>query len=231
MPLLPAGNGMRLDGMIFDLDGTLADTLPACFRAFRRALLACGHRPLSDAELMQYFGPSEDGIFQRLAPHRWRAYLGAYLDAYEEEHLKTARLFPGIEPILQALKARGVRMAVVTGKGRQSAAISIRLLGLDAYLDAWEPGEPSGSVKPAAIARVLGRWRLSPDRTAYLGDTPEDVQAARQAGLLPLSAAWDGRVDVARLRTVSPHAIFATVDEFRRWIERVCPATPGPQTE
>jgi HAD superfamily hydrolase (TIGR01509 family) len=219
---------MQLDGLIFDLDGTLADTLPACFRAFWRALLACGHRPLSDAELMRYFGPSEDGIFQQLAPDHWRMYLDAYLDVYEEEHLKTAALFPGIEPILQSLKARGVRLAIVTGKGRQSAAISIRLLGLDAYLDAWEPGDPSGNIKPAAIARVLARWQLPPERVAYLGDTPEDVLAARAAGLIPLSAAWDRRVDLERLRTVSPHATFASVDEFRRWIDAVNPAAPSP---
>lgn len=217
---------MRLDGMIFDLDGTLADTLPACFRAFRRALAACGHRPMSDAEVMEYFGPSEDGIFQRLAPDNWRAYLKAYLDVYEEEHASSARLFPGIEVALRLLLERAIRLAIVTGKGPESAAASIRLLGLAPYLDHWEPGDPSGNIKPAAIAKVLDRWKVSPKDVAYLGDTPEDVRAARAAGLLPLSAAWDGRADVARLRAVSPHAIFASVDEFLRWSERLDPV-PG----
>jgi len=210
---------MRLDGMIFDLDGTLADTLPACFAAFRRALAARGHRPLSDAEMMRYFGPSEDGIFMRLAPDDWQAYLAAYLAVYEEEQTKSSALFPGIEPLLARLRQRGLRLAIVTGKGRESAAISIRLLGLDRYLDGWEPGDASGNVKPAAIARVLARWQLPPDRVAYLGDTPEDVQAARAAGLIPLSAAWDGRIDPERLRAAAPHAIFSTVEELRRWLD------------
>jgi phosphoglycolate phosphatase/pyrophosphatase PpaX len=211
---------MRLDGVIFDLDGTLADTLPACFAAFRRALAARGHRPLSDAEVMRYFGPSEEGIFMRLAPDDWQAYLAAYLAVYEEEQVKSAALFPGIEALLRRLRQRGIRLAIVTGKGRESAAISIRLLGLDRYLDGWEPGDPSGNVKPAAIARVLARWKLPPDRVAYLGDTPEDVQGARAAGLIPLSAAWDGRVDLERLRAASPHAIFSTVEDFRRWLDQ-----------
>ena len=210
---------MRLDGMIFDLDGTLANTLPACFAAFRRALAARGHPPLSDAEVMECFGPSEEGIFMRLAPDDWREYLAAYLTVYEEEQVGSAALFPGIEAILQSLQAGAVRMAIVTGKGRESAAISIRLLGLTRYLDGWEPGDPSGNVKPAAIARVLTRWQIPPERVAYLGDTPEDVRAARAAGLIPLSAAWDGRADPARLYAAAPHAIFHSVDDLRRWID------------
>lgn len=214
---------MRLDGIIFDLDGTLADTLPACFAAFRRALAACGHRPMADAEVMEYFGPSEEGIFQRLAPTAWPAYLKAYLDVYEEEQRRSARMFPGMETALERLRALGVRMAIVTGKGRESAAISIRLFALERFLDGWEPGGPSGNVKPAAIATVLTRWGIPPGRVAYLGDTPEDVQAARTAGLLPLSAAWDGRADSARLQAASPAAIFPAVEDFRRWIETLDP--------
>jgi pyrophosphatase PpaX len=219
---------MRLDGMIFDLDGTLADTLPACLRAFRRSLATCGHRAMTDAEVMRYFGPSEEGIFRQLAPGDWQDYLAAYLDVYEEEHLRTAALFPGIEDILRHLRERSIRMAIVTGKGPESAAASIRLLGLAPYLDGWEPGDPSGNIKPAAIAKVLARWQLSSEKVAYLGDTPEDVQGARVAGLLPLSAAWDGRADLERLRAASPHAIFGTVDEFHRWVEGLDPAAPDP---
>ncbi|MFA5028948.1 MAG: HAD hydrolase-like protein, partial [Candidatus Methylomirabilota bacterium] len=178
-----------------------------------------GHRPLSDAEVMRYFGPSEEGIFMQLAPDDWRGYLAAYLTVYEEEQVGSAALFPGIEATLQSLQARAVRMAIVTGKSRESAAISIRLLGLARYLDGWEPGDPSGNVKPAAIARVLARWQIPPERVAYLGDTPEDVRAARAAGLIPLSAAWDGRADPARLCAAAPHAVFRSVDDLRRWID------------
>ena len=219
---------MQLDGMIFDLDGTLADTLPACFRAFRRALAACGHRPLSDAEVMQYFGPSEEGIFRQLAPDNWQVYLKAYLDVYEEEHVGSAALFPGIEAVLRLLQGRGIRMAIVTGKGPESAAASIRLLGLAPYLDGWEPGDPSGNIKPVAIARVLARWQVPPERVAYLGDTPEDIQGSRAVGLLPLSAAWDGRVDLERIRAASPHAIFGSVEEFRHWVEQLDPPRQPP---
>jgi len=172
---------------------------------------------------MEYFGPSEDGIFRRLAPDDWRESLAAYLAVYEEEQVGAAALFPGIEAILQRLQSRAVRLAIVTGKGRESAAISIRLLGLDRYLDGWEPGDPSGNVKPAAIARVLTRWGIPPERVAYLGDTPEDVRAARAAGLIPLSAAWDGRADPARLCAEAPHAVFRSVEDLRRWIDALDP--------
>lgn len=214
---------MRLDGMIFDLDGTLADTLPACFTAFRKAFAACGSPPLSDRELMSHFGPSEEGIFQRVAPGAWQAHMAAYLAVYEEEHSQDARLFPGIEEALRLLRSRGLKMAIVTGKGPDSARISIRLLGLEPYLDGWEPGHPEGNVKTAAIGRVLARWGIPPERVAYLGDTPEDVHAARAAGLLPLSAAWDSRADPARLLAARPHALFPTVAEFRGFLAALDP--------
>ena len=136
-----------------------------------------------------------------------------------------------LEEVLQRLlRERGIRMAIVTGKGPESAAASIRLLGLAPYLDGWEPGDPSGNIKPAAISRVLARWQLPPERVAYLGDTLEDVQGARAAGVLPLSASWDGRADPQRLSAASPHAIFGSVDEFCRWVERLDPVPPDPPT-
>ena len=59
---------MRLHGVIFDLDGTLGDTLPACFVAFRRALEGFSAREYTDAEIAALFGPSEEGMIQRLVP-------------------------------------------------------------------------------------------------------------------------------------------------------------------
>ena len=59
---------MRLDGMIFDLDGTLGDTLPVCFAAFRTTFQSCLGRDYFDREIRAMFGPSEEGIFERLMP-------------------------------------------------------------------------------------------------------------------------------------------------------------------
>ena len=74
--------------MIFDLDGTLGNTLPVCYAAFREAQLAHTAREYADAEIAALFGQSEEGIIQRLVPEpgRWQEALEDYLAAYERHH-------------------------------------------------------------------------------------------------------------------------------------------------
>ncbi len=217
---------MNLHGILFDLDGTLADTLPVCFIAFRQTIESFTGQRLSDEEIMARFGPSEEGMIQRLVPDRWEACLRFYLEVYEREHRRTARLFPGIEAALRRLKAGGLALGIVTGKGAQSAAISLRDLGLVGLFDALETGAPSGSVKPEAIQKVLARWDMAPAHAAYVGDAPGDIEAARAVGLLPLAAAWDARSSAEALARAAPCAVFTRVEEFHRWIEATLETRP-----
>jgi HAD superfamily hydrolase (TIGR01549 family) len=210
---------MTLDGVIFDLDGTLGDTLPVCFVAFRRAMQGFSNRRYTDEEIRALFGPSEEGIIRRIVPNRWQACLQAYLTAYEEESARTARLFPGIETALRLLRGRGHRLAIVTGKGAASAAISLRDLRLAEYFDVVETGSPEGGVKPQAIKRILLRWGAPPHRVAYVGDAPADMQAAREAGVIPLGAAWAATACADELRAASPLETFRSVEHFIAWIE------------
>lgn len=210
---------MQLDGMIFDLDGTLTDTFRVCFTAFREALRPITGRAHSDEEIMARFGPSEEGMLQRWVPDRWEECLRLYLAAYEREHRRTARTFPGVETALELLRARGIPLAVVTGKGPHSAAISLAQLGLAPYFDCVETGSPEGGVKPRCIQRVVERWGVPANRVAYLGDVPSDVEASRVVGVRPLAAAWEERSDAGALRALHPLAVFDAVPQFIRWIE------------
>ena len=209
---------MRIDGVISDMDGTLADTLPVCFVAFRHTMETFSGRRYTDEEIMAHFGPSEEGIFRRLVPDRWKECLDAYSKAYAREHLRAARLFPGIEEALGRLRERGIPLAVVTGKGPRSAAISFRQLDLARYFDILETGAPEGSIKPEAIRKVLAKWAVPPERVAYLGDAASDMEEARATGLIPLGAAWDSRATVGS-GSVAPRLLFPTVESFTDWID------------
>lgn len=211
---------MQLDGIIFDLDGTLTDTFVVCFTAFRETIRAVTGRYPTDDEIFAHFGPSEEGMFQRWVPDRWESCLRLYLSAYEREHRRIGRIFPGVENALEALKALEIPMAVVTGKGPRSTAISLAQLGLGRYFDAVETGSPEGGVKPRCLRRVLTHWGVTPDRVAYLGDVPSDIEASRAVGVIPLAAAWEKRSDAAALRALEPLAVFETVAQFIEWVER-----------
>ena len=210
---------MRLEGMIFDLDGTLTDTFAVCFIAFRETIQAVTDRRPADDEIFAHFGPSEEGMFQRWVPDRWEECLQHYLSLYEREHRRIGRIFPGVEAALRTLKALGIPMAVVTGKGPRSTAISLAQLGLTPYFDSIQTGSPEGNVKPQGIRKVLTRWGVAPERVAYLGDAASDIEASRAVGVIPLAAAWETRSDAAALRALRPRAAFSTVAQFLDWID------------
>lgn len=176
-------------------------------------------RYYTDEEIAALFGPSEEGMIQRLVPDHWQACLEAYLAEYEKESTRNARLFPAIETALCLLEERGVALAIVTGKGARSAAISLRHLNLAGHFDVVETGSAEGGVKPQAIRKVLTKWGAVPSQVAYVGDAPSDMEAAKEAGVIPLGAAWAATSSAESLRALAPLETFRSVGSFIRWIE------------
>jgi len=208
---------MRLAGAIFDLDGTIADTFAICFVTFRNALAHVAGPALTDAEIQARFGPSEDGMFQRVVPERWTEAFRIYLGEYER-HLPLCAVFPGIPRVLASLGQRGVPLALVTGKSRATALMSLKAFGLDGVFDPVETGSPAGVVKAAAIARVVSGWRLPPHEVIYVGDAIADVRAAGEAGVRAVAAAWAPTASAVELRELQPHALFTDVADFHAWL-------------
>lgn len=211
---------MVLKGLIFDLDGTVADTLPVCFVAFREIFESYVGRTYSDKEIRAMFGPTEEGMIRQAVPERSQEAFDAYLAAYERAHRTCTEPFEGIRQALEALDRGGVRRAIVTGKGPHSAAISLRVLGLADAFERVEAGSANGNIKPANMRRVVEDWGLDPSTIACLGDAPSDIRAAREIGAAPLAAAWATTADFASLQALGPQQTFRRVDEFIAWIER-----------
>lgn len=209
---------MNLKGIIFDLDGTLVDTLPVCVGAhIETSARFTGRRP-SDAEVLSHFGPSEEGSLEKLVPGRLSETLPVFLKFYEELHSSVQQPFTGIEQTLQWLRARQMPVAIVTGKGKFSAEISLRILGLERWVDCVEVGFADRADKPYSIRKVLDRWQMRPEEAAYVGDMPYDMQAARETGLLPIGAGW---AETSLVRDGNAGAVhtFLSVDEFLAWLE------------
>lgn len=211
---------MRLTGIIWDLDGTLANTLPVCIAAFRRVFARYLGRRYSDEEIVALFGASEEGMIRQVMPDRWRKGERAYLIEYERLHDERARPFPGIIAALGSLRERGVRLAIVTGKGRGSADISIRRLGLAPYFDRVEVGSPVGPIKPQGMRAVLTAWSAAPEECAYVGDTPYDMEAAAEVGLMGLGAAWASTATVGKANNPCSTPVFTAVDDMMAWIDQ-----------
>jgi phosphoglycolate phosphatase-like HAD superfamily hydrolase len=212
---------MPYKAVLFDLDGTIANTLPLCILAFRRSIEPLAGRSVTDQEIIDTFGPSEEGTISAMVPAEfYEKGVSDYLSHYEENHAICEQPFEGIIEVLEELKARDIRIGMVTGKGRKSAEISLSLFGLTQYFEKLETGSPEGSRKAACIKKILGEWpHISKDEVLYVGDVPSDIIASREAGVTIVSAAWaETTTEPEELVKLNPDKIFYSVGEFREWL-------------
>ena len=101
-----------IKALIFDLDGTLANTLPLCIQAFRRAVEPLANRVLTDQEIIATFGPSEEGTIQVLIPTYYQEGIANYITYYEQLHDMCSTPFNGIPKLLSDLKNEGIRLGL-----------------------------------------------------------------------------------------------------------------------
>lgn len=200
--------------MIFDFDGTIADTLGICISAFQDTIVAHGGPELSADEVKAFFGPTESGVLRNVLGNGWRDALTTYLVRYAELQTRRPLPFPGLFSLLRELQRLGVRRGIVTGKGMGSTMISVRIMGLDGQFDDIGAGSIDGVVKAEVIGEICTKWQVEPERTAYVGDAPGDIDEARRAGVVPIAAAWAPDTDAAALAARDPAALFTTIDEL-----------------
>jgi phosphoglycolate phosphatase-like HAD superfamily hydrolase len=214
--LTPPPN-LPLRGIIFDMDGTLGDTIPSIYIALRETFARYTGTVYSDTEITSMFGPSEEGVIgRRVSAELYEPAIQYFLQRYEDLHAN--RPFSGICELFSYIQERGVRIAVATGKGPRTAAISMRAYGLSQYIDRLETGSETGGIKPELIRRVLDSWNMPAHQAAYVGDAHSDMADAQAAGVLPLGAAWSQTATVTAEDT--PY-LFRTVEEFGGWFGEV----------
>jgi phosphoglycolate phosphatase len=194
--------------LLFDLDGTLVDSLPDLTNALNEVLRERGYPPLLPAEVKPMIG---DGMPMLLA--RGFAARGAdaaeakaaqprFIEVYEANAINLTRPYPGVPETLTVLRARGFATAVCTNKLQHATGEVLRGMGLDALFDGFAGGDRFAVHKPdpghlLGLVEALGG---DPKRAAMIGDSENDALAAR-AAMMPLILMRYGyaRIDPAEL--------------------------------
>jgi HAD superfamily hydrolase (TIGR01509 family) len=177
---------------VFDLDGTLVDTLEPTFRCFQEAVTPALGRVPSRAEILQRFGPADHDIVSAwVGPEEAQAAVERLYRGYEHA-FHDAGPFPGMVELVQELRRRGKRTAIFTGRGRRSTDVLLRSMALDGLFDVVVCGDEVAFPKPAPdglfkILEILGVTALD---AVFLGDTVKDLEAARGAGIPAIAALW-----------------------------------------
>mgnify|MGYP000944892732 CR=1 FL=1 len=208
---------------LFDLDGTLTDSMNLSAQAFICTLRQHLQQEFTPEGIFAMFGPAEEEIFQHLDPEQAPDMMQTFLEFYRSRHQEYAQVYPGVIPMLTRLKEK-MPLAVITGKGEKPALITIGELGLDGYFQHIITGSCVKRHKPdpEGILKVLDSLAVKPEQAFYLGDSPGDIESARGAGVTALAALW-GASNQERLLKQKPDWSFANPEEFLAWIENMCP--------
>lgn len=207
---------------LFDLDGTLTDSLNLSAQAFIHTFRKHLQREYTPEDIFAMFGPCEEGIFRQADASQAQAMLETFLEFYRRCHNQYASVYPGVIPALEILKQH-MPLAIITGKGKEPAEITLAETGLAPYFDLVVSGSCVERHKPdpQGIKMVLHAFGICPQQAFYLGDSPGDIQAARQAGVTALAALWDAR-DAESLLQLEPDAAFASPEDFSAWVRCHC---------
>lgn len=194
-------------GIVFDLDGTLVDSLSVTFDAFNHGIEAMGGRRLSPEEIMSYFGPGEGEIFaQIVGPQKAESAYEACRE-YLSSHIDSVPLHDGVGDLLEALKRDGVPLSIFTGRSWNTTEVILKHHGLmDRFItvianDHVDFPKPS----PAGLFLALSRMKLEPAQVLFVGDSPVDIRAAHSARSNGVAALWDWMAERAHLEPHAPH--------------------------
>ena len=211
----------KIQAVIFDVDGTLADTVPLIVAAYRKAVEPLVKRPLTDKEIMDTFGPDEEGSVKALVPDNYKKGTADFIKYYKDMHGMCTQPFEGIVPLLQMLQNKGVHIAIATGKGKEACDLTLELLKLKPFFERIENGSPKGSRKVEAVHLILEAFgNLPADCVVYVGDSPNDTKESNEAGIKSVAACWAGNAEKDKLKEAGPDEIFYTVNDFKEWLEK-----------
>ena len=179
--------------VLFDLDGTLVDTVPFILAAVRHAFEGYGRCP-TDAEWIAGIGTplrTQLASFAR-APEDVQPLFDRYRAYWLEHHDRETRCFPGALEAVEALSRDGHPIGIVTAKIEQGAHRTLLHTGLSRFVRTVVGADSCANAKPHPEPVLLALTRLGypPSEAVLIGDSPHDVAAGKAAGAVAVAALW-----------------------------------------
>ncbi|WP_163103338.1 HAD family hydrolase [Peribacillus alkalitolerans] len=205
-----------IKAVIFDFDGTLADTLPVCFFAFEAVFREFDNREITTEEIKAMFGPSETGIIrENLMNSNYDKAIELYYEKYKEQHCKIVQINEEINTLISLLKTNGYKLGIVTGKARRSLDISLELLGLNDSFDVIVTGDDVKYPKPhpEGINIALKQLKVPNKEAVFLGDSDADILAGKQANVHTIGVQWLPNYQTIKF-SVQPDEVYSNINEF-----------------
>lgn len=197
----------RFQAVVFDLDGTLVDTMPVVFRAYQYAVAPYRPAPSREEIMAVLGGPIQVGLERLLPPDAPREEAIRRVWAYADAHRHEVELLDGAVDLLGQLREAGVRVGLWTGRDRASTRVILDAFGLWDYLQAVVCGDdlPTHKPDPQGLFVVLNQMGAEPAQSAFVGDSIHDVRAGLRAGVYTVAVGPEGPYLPERADLVVPN--------------------------
>lgn len=222
--------------LLFDLDGTLVDTLPFIIRCYREAVAPLVTRLPSDEEIVATFGPAEPECIARflrrcerehclhrpLVPEDYVHCAERFFEGYEQGYKSGAvDLYPGMRNVLVTATQRGWFRGIFTGKSRRTTEGTLKHLHLLEHFDVLISADDVSHSKPAPDGVILAAEcvQVPLGDVCVVGDSPADVEAGKAAGSSTIATLW-GSFDREKTRRASADLVRETVADLEAWMSK-----------
>ena len=182
---------METKAVLFDLDGTLVDTIPLIVSTYQNVFEAL-QIPWGENDVVKWIGLPLKEIGLHFAGDNEPRFYELYQHYYHLEHDHMTKLYPGTGEILSTLKKRGLKLGIVTSKGRPVTLRTIAYTGLDRFMDVVVTAHDVEKHKPdpEPLLNALGHIGTEAGRCVFVGDSSFDILTGQRAGVLALAVTW-----------------------------------------
>ena len=212
---------------IFDLDGTIIDTIQSMTHSISLTVGRFGYAPVDEGHTKLFVGDGYHKLVERALLYsgdndlvHYEEALQIYEKTFRENCLYKIKAYEGIPGFLNFLKDKGIKIGVLTNKGHERAVECVEAVYGKNYFDQII-GEGNGiKVKPdpAGAFLMADRFKLSPSQCLYFGDTNTDMKTGANAGMDTVGVTWGFR-DRQELEAFQPKYIISHPDEIRHVFE------------
>lgn len=209
--------------LIFDWDGTLADSIGRIVTSMQEAAQRAGRAERDDEAIKGIIGLGLPEailtLYPDMAPEQVIAFRQHYANTYIALDAEPSPLFVGVVESLEAFRAQGYRLAVATGKARRGLDRVLKAHGWERFFDVTRAADETASKPdPLMLNQILAHCDMRPEQALMVGDASFDLLMARNAGIDSVAVSY-GAQSIERLRDFDPVLEVDHFPELRGWLE------------
>ncbi|KDN98171.1 HAD family hydrolase [Pseudomonas donghuensis] len=212
------------DLLIFDWDGTLADSIGRIVEAMHLAAGRAGYAACDDEAVKGIIGlalpEAISVLYPRLDAGQVAQFRQHYADVYMALDDQPSPLFEGVVESLEAFRAEGYRLAVATGKARRGLDRVLRANGWEGYFDITRAADESrGKPHPQMLEEILAHCQVEPQRALMVGDSSFDLLMASNAGMHSVAVGY-GAMSLEALSAFGPQLCIDHFSQLQAWLSQ-----------